>query len=135
MTNDKITARAIVPAQPGSYLVQYYEGGDGPDGVRYEPIIAWDIARVEGEYHLARRGETWTTHGVEPLTVYGGVKDDDRNFTAIKRPDGTFDTITWDLGFDTEARLIDEFREGRIERDRVEAARAAPAVVTATERD
>jgi hypothetical protein len=123
---DEITARAIIPAQPGWSVVHYIEPGCGatPDAyeLRFEPIIAWDITRYEGE----KRGETWMFHDVAPLTAYGGGVED-KNFTAIKRPDGTFD-MSWHRSFDTEAKLIEELRESRrFERDRVAAARAAAA--------
>jgi hypothetical protein len=123
--NDEITARAIIPAQPGWFFVHYIEPGCGatPDAyeLSFEPIIAWDITRREGE----ERGKTWMIQVVVPLTVYGGVGGD-KNFTAIKRPDG-FD-MAWYRSFDTETKLIEEFRERRRRgRDRVAAAREAAA--------
>jgi hypothetical protein len=125
---DKITARAIVPAQPGWYLVLYIEAAEGyPGGLSCEPIVAWDVERCEGEYaETVRRprDETWTSHTVLPLTVNGNAEAV-ANLQALKRPDGTFEMWSGGPGGNThatEAALIEAFRTEAAAKARAEAA-------------
>ena len=96
--NDGITLHTIVPANPGWAIVQFVGGADDDSNhLWYDPIIAWDIDRNQGD------------HIVVPLTTEGGVNMNYAGLRAFKRPDGTFETF--DGGrCKTEADLIETFK-------------------------
>jgi hypothetical protein len=99
--NDRITARAIIPAEPGWYLMRYYAG----PGINCDPIIAWDVERHEGT------AAVW--HLVRPIMAYGTELEGDDVRTAYKRPDGVFerhDEAGVLVTYATVAELIADFR-------------------------
>jgi hypothetical protein len=71
-----------VAAQPGWFLA-IFTHGDGNDGVRCEPIIAWEIQRTTSPNGLVTRSPI-------PITAESKNTDLDCMIWGIKRPDGKF---------------------------------------------
>jgi hypothetical protein len=100
--SDEITLRAIVPAEPGWFVVRFIGDDasrtDDPRCLWYYPIVAWDIERSE---HF---------HTVLPVTADGERVDNWGIRAAFKRPDGTFESFEGGR-YKTEADLIESFKE------------------------
>ena len=96
--------QTIVPAVAGWYVAVFIEGD-----IYLDPIIAWEVERVEKPYHpgVGRLGEQCISHWVDPLTINGNMTDFADTW-AIKRPDGKFE-IPHDRVCDNEAEVIKEF--------------------------
>jgi hypothetical protein len=104
--SDRQVTRTTVPAQPGWFVAIFIEK-DKP-GFAYDPIVAWEIERVERDYHPSahRAGERCVTHHVIPLTTENDMENH-ANMWAIKRPDGKYE-IPGDTTCDTEADALAE---------------------------
>jgi hypothetical protein len=106
---EKIINRTIIPASSGWLVCHLVDGGPGPDEFVYEPIIAWEIERIESDYHprVNRPDERCVFHGVMPLTTNGNMNNQ-ANLWCIKRPDGKFEVL--DSIQDTEAEAMKQIK-------------------------
>lgn len=90
MTNKSVT-NTMFPAHPGWHVAILLDSA--PPKLAYEPIIAWDIERIEQDYDRAVKRpmyETRLVHHVEPITSEGNMRHFGNRW-GIRRPDGTFE--------------------------------------------
>jgi hypothetical protein len=108
----------ITPAPPGWYVALFVAGGEHngetwEDYLALDPIIAWEIDRVDGPFpeYAKRPGERWVNHEVQPITTNGNMGHQG-NPWAIKRPDGKYE-IPHDTTFESEADTISYLKQQR----------------------
>jgi hypothetical protein len=114
------THLTFVSAQPDWFLVVVIGGDIDPrdaardlteDDLIYEPIIAWQLERMEGDYDPSlKRDDKWSMVQAWPITVNGMAEENED--WIIKRPDGEFELLN-DCTCRTLESLLEEWNERR----------------------
>jgi hypothetical protein len=126
--SERHVTRTTVPAQPGWFVAILLDDEDHPPAFAYDPIVAWEIERIEQDYHPSARraGERSVHHHVIPLTVDGNMETH-ANKWAIKRPDGMFEFLH-ETTCDSEAHAL-EYCASQLRAERARPKSTDDAVV------
>lgn len=84
------------------------------DDLVYEPIIAWTVVHIQGDYDPSLNkppGERWSFVQLEPVTLGGEL--DDHAAVVIKQPNGEFNFDGDSFVLPDEDALLKKWNESR----------------------
>jgi hypothetical protein len=94
--------RSIIPAAPGWFVIEHCSGGEVPDCLAEEPVIAWIVtAHCDGD----------TIPSSEARPVTADYATNEMSWLVLKRPDGRYVVDGGERWFGSAAELLEYFRE------------------------